>query len=116
VISSSGSHTKFLTPPLDDFNREALVIEIDTNLPARDGALAPGLSSDNYPQDVLAERQVRHEPLQARVLIAQLPHRAQRREAQPRVPLPPQIEARLAHAELAADLRYRYATFAWRRA
>ena len=56
-------------------------------------------------QDLPIQRQVRHQPLQAVVLFAQLAQLAQFLHAKPRVLLLPGLERRLAHAELPANIR-----------
>src|SRR5207302_7049676 len=79
--------------------------------PAHDGALASELFSDHLAQDVLIEREVRHQALEARVLIAQLAQLPDLGEPELRVLLLPQVKARLAHPELPAYIRDRRAAF-----
>src|SRR5579862_122425 len=74
--------------------------------PARDGALASELFSDHLAEDVFIEREVGHQALEARVLIAQLAELADLGEPELRVLLLPEVKARLAHAELPADIRH----------
>src|SRR5579871_2368885 len=79
--------------------------------PARDGALASELFSDHLAQDVLVEREVGDQALQARVLIAQLAELADLGEPELGVLLLPEVKARLAHPDLPADVRHRRSAF-----
>src|SRR5690606_5582070 len=66
--------------------------------------------SNDFGQYVLVERQISNQPLQLRVLLAQLSQLAQLRRPQVRVLLLPDVERRLADAHLAADIGHRRAT------
>src|SRR6516164_1225221 len=79
--------------------------------PAHDGALASELFSDYLAQDVFVERQIGYQALQACVLIAQLPELTDLGEPHLGVLLFPQVKARLAHTQLAADVRHRGSAF-----
>lgn len=67
--------------------------------PAHDGARAPDSVSQRLGQHVLVERQLRHDLLEARVLVLELPQPAQLAGAEPRVLL-----LRLADPDLPADV------------
>lgn len=60
---------------------------------------------------MLIQRQIRHDPLQARVLVAQLTQLLELRQSQLAVLLLPHIEARLADAQLTTHIRDRCTTF-----
>src|ERR1700704_1693585 len=62
---------------------------------------------DDLLKDVPVQAQIRHQALQLRVLIAQLPQLAQLLQSQPRILLLPQVKRLLADPMLAADLDYR---------
>src|SRR5882762_3289702 len=79
--------------------------------PAHGVALASELFSDHLAQDVLIEREVGHQALEARVLIAQLAELADLGEPELRVLLLPQVKARLAHPELPAYICHRRPAF-----
>src|SRR5205085_5450597 len=65
---------------------------------------------DRLREDMLIEREISHQALQAIVLVLELPKPAHLAHTQMRVLLLPDIERRLTHAELSADVRYRHAT------
>src|SRR6267378_4550946 len=79
--------------------------------PAHDGAPASELFSDHLAQDVLIEREIGYETLQARVLITQLAQLVDLGEPELRVLLLPEVKARLAHPDLTAHIRHRCAAF-----
>ena len=62
-------------------------------------------------EDVLVERQIRHRALQLRILLTELAQLEDLAHAEVGVFLLPDVERRLADAELPADIRHRDAAF-----
>jgi hypothetical protein len=69
-----------------------------------DAEAALQLFSHDLLQDVPVQRQVRHQPLELGLLIAQLPQLPQLAQRQSRVFLPPDVERSFADPVLAADV------------
>ena len=72
---------------------------------------ASTFSAARLRQHVFIEREIGDDPLQARILVLELPHPAQLADAQVPVAFLPDVERGLADAELAADIGDRRAGF-----
>src|SRR5208337_2818959 len=82
-----------------------------SSAPTRAGGEALQLSSDDLLQHVSVQRQIRHQPLELGVLLAQLPELAQLAQSQACVLLLPHVVRGFADAVLAAQLAYPRAAF-----
>lgn len=82
---------------------------VSINRPARQLASPGGLQSflHDVRQDLLVQRQIRHEPLQPAVLVTQL---VQLRNTHVGILLLPGIERRFADTKMPADVRHRRAS------